>query len=158
MTTIDDALRDMRMLRHTHAGRLSGYHLRYQVPAVPIGNLPTEWAERLNALLHTQDQDQPAGERPIYLVCSDGMPVVWLTDHAEVITPEAPMTPVQARHQRRAAEALGDLHRHVLDQLADQRDQREGRRVLTHIEREQATGALRVAPAAVLPRVRHGPV
>src|SRR6266545_587464 len=77
------------------------------------------------------------------------MPVAWATVHAGVVTPTVSMSPVQAKHQRQAAAVLADLDRDVLQELADQRDQREGRPDMSDAHGEaHMLGALRVAPAS----------
>ena len=62
-----------------------------------------------------------------------------------MVTPDVPLSPIQARHQRQAAAALADLDRDTLHELADQRDLREGRPIAADDD-EAMVGALRVAP------------
>ncbi len=78
---------------------------------------------------------------------SDNTVVAVLTAAARVVPPDYPLSTNQAKHQRAAAEALGDLHRYTLRDLADRRAAMDGREQDAAAEYdEHPAGALRVAP------------
>ncbi|MGH3737832.1 MAG: hypothetical protein ACRDT6_19805 [Micromonosporaceae bacterium] len=147
--TIGEALREMRLPHDTDAGRLKGHSLRYG-PATGhrFADLPGQWGERFAAGIAACASGRGCGETPHYVVTSDGLPVAWLTVHAAVIAPDAPMSRNQAKHQRLAAEVLGDLARFSIEELADGRDDHERRVQPSYDQQQRMIGAVRVAPGA----------
>jgi len=148
-STIPEAPNSMRRLHPADAGRLRGMdpHL-HSDKLSELTRLAETRAKALAALIAARDAGTITADTPKYVVCSDELPVAWLTVHAAVVTPDTALTPNQAKHQRLAVGALGDLHRHTLRELAGQRDRREGRRENDEAEYDEAmVGALRVAPA-----------
>ncbi len=145
--TIAEALHAMRRLSGVDAGRLRGVELRYDLDRITgLDILPPPWGAHLAGLVEARKAEHVSAETPQYLVFSDGLPVAWATVHATVVTPDIPMSGIQAKHQRHAAEALADLDRDTLENLADERDQREGRPAVVDDDDEAMVGALRVAP------------
>ena len=146
--TIAEALQEMRRLHRVDAGHLRGVQVRYHLDELTgLDRLPEPWGSRLVALIEACKAGTITADTPYYLVYSGGMPVAWATVHAAVITPQVPMSPLQAKHQRQVASVLADLDRDVLEALADQRDQREARPDSTNAHSDDAMlGALRVAP------------
>ena len=148
-STISEALHEMRRLRGADTGRLRGVEVRHHLDELTdLDRLPAPWGSRLVALIEAAKAGTITGDTPHYLVYSDRMPVAWATVHAGVVTPTVPMSGIQARHQRQAAAVLADLDRDIIAELADQRDQREGRPDMSDAHGEaHMVGALRVAPA-----------
>jgi len=154
-STITEALQEMRRLRGTDAGRLRGVEVPYHLDQITgLDTLPAPWGARLTDLIEARRADIISADTPQYVVYSDGLPVAWATVRAAVLTPDVPMTPVQAKHQRQAAAVLAGLDRDTLGDLADQRDQREGRPDAVAADFEAMVGALRVAPLADPTRTR----
>jgi hypothetical protein len=147
--TITEALHEMRRLQAADAGRLRGVEVQYHLDELTdLDRLPAPWGSRLVDLIEARKAGTITADTPHYLVYSDRMTVAWATTHAAVVTPTVPMSPVQAKHQRQAAAVLADLDRDILEKLADQRDQREGRPDMSQAHGEaHMVGALRVAPA-----------
>jgi hypothetical protein len=147
--TIAEALHEMRQLRGADAGRLRGVEVPYHLDQLTgLDTLPAPWGAHLAGLIEARKADIITADTPQYVVYSDDLPVAWATVHAAVVTPDLPMSPIQAKHQRQAATVLADLDRDTLQKLADQRDQREGRPDTADADSDQTMlGALRVAPA-----------
>lgn len=145
--TVEQALRQFRRLHTADAGRLRGISLRsrWHQP-IPTGDLPAHWADPLREAVTARAHGTITGTTPEYVVISGGTPVAWLTVHATVITPPVGATGVLAKHQRQAVEALSNLHRWVLRELADARDIRENGGRNAAREHEGRIGAIRVAP------------
>jgi hypothetical protein len=120
-STISQALREMRGLHDTDAGRLRGVSLRYRfgMPHHALTRTPQPWRDRVQAGIEARESGLVTGDTPEYLVFSDAVLVVLVTVAARVVLPDYPLTPLQARHQEAAAQALADLHRHTLADLAD---------------------------------------
>jgi hypothetical protein len=148
--TIAEALQEMQRLQPADAGRLRGVEVRHHLDELTgLDQLPEPWGSRLIALTEACKAGTVTADTPHYLVYSDGVPVAWATVHAAVVAPHVPMSPLQAKHQRQAATVLADLDRDVLEALADQRDQRDGRPDSTNAHGDEAmVGALRVAPTS----------
>lgn len=146
--TITEALHEMQRLRGADAGRLPGVEVRHHLDELTdLNRLPAPWGSRLVDLIEARRAGTITADTPHYLVYSDRLPVAWVTVHAGVVTPSVPMSPVQARHERQAAGVLTDLDRDILQELADQRDQREGRPDMSQAHGAASMlGALRVAP------------
>jgi hypothetical protein len=102
--------------------------------------------------LDARESGLVTGDTPEYLVFSDAVLVVVLTVAAHVVLPDYPLTPLQARHQAAAAQALGDLHRYTLADLADRATTRNpsgtGRLDEVDQEWEPPNGWLRVSPTS----------
>ncbi len=146
MTTIADALDAFRRLSDVAAGTLGGMSLRYRRRApLYLGDLPDPWASTLRASIEARDAGTVTDDTPQYLIFSGGTVVAWCTVTAAVVTPDMPLSRTQAKHRRMAVEALGDLARHVLVELADARDARTGFDNRTTMAQP---GAVRVAPAS----------
>ncbi len=143
--TIAEALRGMRRLHDVDAGRLRGqtvYLSGY------TADQPPPWAEHLAALIAAGRAGTVTADTPRYFVYCDDTVVAWLTVHARVIAPpDMPLTANQAKHQRQAVQALSDLDRGTLRDLADDRDRWEGRPEVADAEYDAGEGMLRVAPA-----------
>jgi hypothetical protein len=120
-STISQALREMRCLHDTDAGRLRGISLRFRfgVTRQTLATTPQPWRDRIQAGIDARETGTVTGDTPEYLVFSDGVLVVLLTVAAHVVLPDYPLTPLQARHQQAAAQALSDLSRFALADLAD---------------------------------------
>lgn len=148
--TITEALHQMRRLQGADAGRLRGVQVRHHFDELTdLDRMPAPWGSRLIALIEAAKAGTITADTPYYLVYSDRMPVTWATVHAGVVTPTVPMSGIQTRHQRQAAAVLADLDRDILAELADQRDQREGRPDMSDAHGEaHMVGALRVAPVS----------
>jgi len=147
-STLAAAVRAIRRLRATDTGRLRGIDLLDRRPGLVTGqgHLPSPWSDRLAAATAGWTTGAVDAGTAVYVVCSDGVPVTWLTVHAAVVTPDFPLSGLQARHQRLATEALSDLTRPALLGLANLRDHREG--LPDNVEAEYLPdmhGALRVA-------------
>lgn len=126
--TVTEALAAMRRLERADTGRLRGIEVRYDIDRLTgLSALPAPWGPRLIELIEDRKAGRTTADTPQYLVCSDGLPIAWVTMHAAVVTPDVPLSRVQARHRRDVAQALATLDRSVLDDLADQCDQRDGR-------------------------------
>jgi hypothetical protein len=152
-STISQALREMRGLHDTDAGRLRGTSLRHRfgMPRQGLTATPQPWRDRIQAGIEARHDGHLTADTPEYLVFSDGVLVVVLTAAAHLLLPDYPLTPLQARHQQAAAEALSDLRRHALADLAD----RAGAPDSPHPDHDNhgpsdgepdAAGWLRVAP------------
>ena len=150
-STITDALREMRALHATNAGRLRGIHVRdtmYSRPDHWLAKTPQPWRDRLQTAIGARHTGALTPDSPEYLVFSDSVLVVVLTAAAQVVLPDYPLSTNQTKHRTLAAQALGDLHRHTLRELADRRAAVEGRDQDAAAEYDQhPTGALRVAPS-----------
>ena len=150
--TIAEALREMRDLQPADAGRLHGMCLRGITPhdcERLLSATPQPWRDQLRSRLRSRMSGDLHPDSPEYLVQSDGVPIAVLTAAARIELPDYPLSPLQTRHQRDAAAALGDLGRSALRELADQRAHAEGRDQDVAAESERHPGgALRVAPAA----------
>jgi len=146
-STLAAAVRAMRQLRATDTGRLRSIDLLHRSgPLTGLGLLPSPWSDRLTAATAGWTTGAVDADTAVYVVRSDGMPVAWLTVHAAVVTPDVPLSDLQARHQRQATAALSDLTRYALRGLANLRDHREGRPDNVDAEyRPDMHGALRVA-------------
>ncbi|GAA0908704.1 hypothetical protein [Virgisporangium aurantiacum] len=148
-STINQAFREMRGLRTTDAGRLRGVHLRnssLHPPHRALAGTPQPWRDQLQAAIQARDAGTVTPDSPEYLVISDGAVIAVLTAAAHVVIPDYPLSTLQARHQRAAADAVNDLHRHTLRDLADRRATRDGRDDDVTAEYEAyPDGALRVA-------------
>ncbi|MDT5027359.1 MAG: hypothetical protein QOE61_3785 [Micromonosporaceae bacterium] len=154
-STIAEALQEMRRLLGTDAGRLRGVPVPYHLDQITgLDTLPAPWGAHLTDLIEARRAGVISADTPHYVVYSDGLPVAWATVHAAVHTPDVPMSPVQAKHQRQAAAVPADLDRNTLNELADERDQREGRPDAVAADDEAMIGALRVAPLADPTRTR----
>jgi hypothetical protein len=153
-STISQALREMRRLHDTDAGRLRGVSLRYRfgMPRQGLSATPQPWRDRVQAGIEARESGLITGDTPEYLVLSDGVVVVLLTVAARVVLPDYPLTPLQARHQAAAAEALADLNRYTLADLADHaathHDHGADSRQLGVEEWDPPPGWLRVAPTS----------
>ena len=142
--TITEALGAMRRLERADAGRLRGVEVRYDIDRLTgLSTLPAPHGPRLVELIEARKAGRITADTPQYLVYSDGLPIAWVTMHATVVTPDVPMSRVQARHQRDVAQCLAAMDRGALADLADQRDQREGRPITG--EDTVDPGVLRVA-------------
>lgn len=151
-STISQALRDMRSLHQTDAGRLYGVNLRFgtTLPHQGLAATPQPWRERIQAGIDARHAGLVTDQTPEYLVFSDGVLILVLTAAAQLLLPDYPLTPVQARHQTAAAAALSDLRRHILTDLADRATRRSSNdvdgRPRPGEDREPPVGWLRVAP------------
>ncbi len=154
--TIAEALNEMRQLHGADAGRLRGVEVPYHLDHLTgLDTMPAPWGARLVELIEARKADIITADTPHYVVYSHDLPVAWVTVHAAVITPDLPMSPIQAKHQRQAAAVLADLNRDTLRKLADERDQREGRPGTGEADSEHTMpDALRVAPTADPTRTR----
>jgi hypothetical protein len=150
-STITEALREMRGLHSTDAGRLRGVHLRYSSLSLPhraLAGTPQPWRDELQAAVEARESGTVTPQSPEYLAFSDGVVIAVLTAAARVVLPDYALSTLQARHQRAAAAALGDLHRYALRELADRRAARDGRQPDAAECDPHPGGALRVAPSA----------
>src|SRR5262249_39631000 len=101
------------------------------------------------AAVDARDAGAVTPDSPEYLVLSDRVVVVVLTAAGRVVLPDYPLSTNQTKHQHAAAQALGDLHRHALRNLADRRAAMDGREQDAAAEHDAPpAGALRVAPLA----------
>ncbi|MDQ1250863.1 MAG: hypothetical protein QG597_5243 [Actinomycetota bacterium] len=153
-STIDQALVQMRCLHDTDAGRLRGVSLRFRCRLLRhnLAATPQPWRDRVQASIDDRETGLVTGDTPEYLVFSDGVLVVVLTVAAHVIQPDYPLTPLQTRHQKEATQALSDLNRYALADLADRAathniNGRAGRRPDDE-PAEPLPGWLRVAPTS----------
>jgi len=150
-STITDALREMRALRGTHAGRLCGIpvrHTAYTRPDQWLASTPQPWRDRLQAAIAARHTGTVTSDSPEYLVLSDSVVVAVLTAAARVVLPDYPLSTNQTKHQTLTAQALADLPRHTLRELANRRAAAEGRdRDAAAEYQPHPAGALRVAPA-----------
>ncbi|MFK3983082.1 hypothetical protein ACI2K4_22230 [Micromonospora sp. NPDC050397] len=123
-----EALREMRDLIDTNAGRVQGQSLRYRSHApIPAGSLTPEAAALLHDSIYRERGTPVTGDTIYYVVSCDGTPIVWLTYGARVVTPAATLTSYQLRHQAQAVVALSHLSRGALKCLAHLRDASNGR-------------------------------
>ena len=152
VSTITDAVREMRALLPTHSGRLRGIHVHHSFGSRPeqwLGTTPQPWHDQLLAAITARTTGTPTKDSPEYLVLSDQVVVAVLTAAAHVVLPDYPLTRTQARHQTLAVQALTDLPRHILRQLANHRAALDDRPQDATAEHEpHPDGALRIAPAA----------
>lgn len=127
-TTVCDALRVMQHLVTASAGRLDGINLLHDAWRMSaLGSGAPGWPDDLNVLLADRAAGTVTGDTPVYIVCSDGFPVCWLTYDAVTVVPTADLSRNQIKHRDLAVVSLAGLARHVLGQLADLRDVRDGR-------------------------------
>ncbi|MET7396296.1 hypothetical protein ABZS66_22725 [Dactylosporangium sp. NPDC005572] len=127
-TTISEALRAMQHLRTADGGRLTGINLMdegWRMPA--LRSAAAGWPTGLTALLAVDTAGTVTGDTPAYLVCSDGIPVCWLTYDGITVTATGGLSRNQAVHRDLAVAALAGVARHALGRLADLRDVRDGR-------------------------------
>lgn len=130
--TIARALRDMRHLRTTDAGRLRGIHLRRSAVDVPrraIAGTPQPLRDQLRAGIDARATGTVTGDSPEYLVLSDGTVVAVLTAAARVLLANHPLTPLQTRHRQAATTtdvdpgaALAQFAAAYLGPFRDERD------------------------------------
>jgi hypothetical protein len=150
-STISEALREMRGLHSTDAGRLRGIHLRYGSLSLPqqlLSQTPQPWRATIEEASAARDTGSVTPDSPEYLVFSDRTLVAVLSAAGRVALPDYRLSRLQAKHQEAAAQALGDLARHALGELADQRATMDGRDHDAAAEyQDHPGGALRVAPA-----------
>ncbi|WP_432830818.1 hypothetical protein [Dactylosporangium sp. CA-092794] len=147
--TMAEALHEMRHLRDADTGRLRGVDVADHLHDLTgLDTVPAPWGARLAGLVEARTAGTVTADTPQYLVFSDGLPVAWATVTAAVVTPDLPMTAIQARHQRQAVAVLADLDRATLRALADERDHRDARPTTDTADERTMPGALRVAPAA----------
>ncbi|MEU7874268.1 hypothetical protein [Dactylosporangium sp. NPDC049140] len=156
IATNAEALRDMRGLHPTSTGRLRGLPAKYARPGgADLRGTPEPWHSRLTNDLAEQAVDILTPASTVYLVFSDNVVIAVLTAAAHVLLPEYPLTATQRRHQLAVADALHELPRHVLRDLADRRASMDGRDEQAHFEYDPPTaGAIRVAALAE-PTVTH---
>jgi hypothetical protein len=151
-STITEALREMRGLNTTDAGRLRGIHLRYSSLSLPhqaLSGTPQPWREQLDSAIAARGDGTVTTDTPEYVVLSDNTVVAVLTVAGRVWLPDYPLSSNQAKHQHAAAQALGDLYRHTIRDLADRPAARDGREPDAAAEYDpHPGGALRVAPSA----------
>jgi hypothetical protein len=146
--TIAEALQEMRRLRGADAGRLRGWAARDLDQLGGLEAVAQPWGEHLAEQIDARRAGLIHATTPEYVVESDGLPIAWVTAHAAVVAPAMPMSRIQAKHQRQAVAVLSDLDRDALQALADERDRREGRSVVSEEDNYEAmVGALRVAPS-----------
>lgn len=144
--TLTEALRRMRRLHSVHAGRLRGDHPHHlDTSTLGLTGLTARRRAQLTDRITTAQPAPVDADTPAYLVTSDGDLIAWLTVNAAVIAPDMPLSRNQAKHQRQAADALGDLDRHTLADLADARERRENRPSSSIWDHQELIGALRVA-------------
>lgn len=75
-----EALREMRHLIDTNAGRIQGQSLRYRSHApIPPGTLTRENAALLHDSVYRERGTPLTGDTIYYVVSCDGTPVAWLT-------------------------------------------------------------------------------
>ena len=151
-STISEALHQMRALHSTDAGRLRGIHLRYGSLSVPrqlLSHTPQPWRARMEEAIAARDAGHITPDSPEYLVFSDTTLVAVLSAAGRLVLPDYPLSSLQTKHQQAAAQALGDLARHALRELADRRAAMDGhdQDALAEYE-DHPGGALRVAPLA----------
>jgi hypothetical protein len=146
--TIAEALQEMQQLRGADAGRLRGLEIRDNLDQLGgLNGMPEPWGKHIAEQIEARRAGLILATTPVYVVVSDGLPVAWVTVHAAVVAPTMPMSTIQAKHQRQAVAVLADLDREALQALADQRDEREGRPVISEDDYAAMVGALRVAPS-----------
>jgi hypothetical protein len=145
--SVQQALKQFRHLRPVDAGQLRGICLRsrWHKP-ITAGDLPPDWAEALVAAVDAHRTGVITATTPVYVVFSGATPVAWVNAHARVVTPPVGATGTAARHQKLAVDALCNLHRWVLRDLADARDIRDHNGSLAAVEHGDAIGIIRVAP------------
>jgi hypothetical protein len=157
--TITEALRAMRRLATTSAGRLSGLHLddAWRMPAVTTG--AAGWPEAFNALLVDRAAGTVTDDTPAYIVFSHGFPICWLSYDGVTVVPQADLSRNQIKHQEMAVDALANLARHALGRLADLRDVRDSRgEEVDSGYRTDRIGMVRVADPALPARAWWVPV
>ncbi|MDQ1247832.1 MAG: hypothetical protein QG597_2203 [Actinomycetota bacterium] len=96
--TITEALREMRGLHTTDAGRLRGVHLRYidyGMPPQGLAATPQPWRDRLQAAIDGRRAGNTTPASPEYLVFSDGLVIAVLTAAAHVELPDYPCRPTR---------------------------------------------------------------
>jgi hypothetical protein len=151
-STITEALREMRGLNTTDAGRLRGIHLRYSSLSLPhqaLSGTPQPWRDQLDHAIAARGAGTVTTDSPEYVVLSDNAVVAVLTVAGRVSLPDYPLSSNQAKHQDAAARSLADLYRHTIRDLADRRAALDGREQDAAAEYERHPGgALRVAPSA----------
>ncbi|MBI1758149.1 MAG: hypothetical protein HYR62_02825 [Actinobacteria bacterium] len=150
VSTLTEALQRLRHLGNVRTTTLHGVRLTGFVRDLPdLSTTPGPLREHLQAEFHTTDHPGDRDADSVeYLVCSGGLPVLWLTADARTHTPSYPLTATQTRHQHAARTALGDLYRHILNELADRRGLREHQPSDTTGHHQEHTDGpiLRVAP------------
>jgi len=151
IVTNADALAEIQNLKPTTTGRLRGRpasSTRYDPVDRFLHDTPEPWRSRVAADITDRHAGILAAASVEYLVLSDNVLIAVLTAAAQVELPDYPLTSVQRRHQTAVAQALTDLPRHTLRQLADQRAAMDGRDEQARFETNPpAATAIRVAPA-----------
>lgn len=148
LSTNAGALREMRWLQSTTTGRLRGIPARYtsRAPATAeLRDTPEPWRRRTAADLADRAAGSLTPDSAEYLVFSDSLLIAVLTVAARVLLPDYPLSPVQRRHQTAVAQALADLPRDTLRELADRRSHMDGRDELARLDHAPAPGTIRVA-------------
>jgi hypothetical protein len=149
ISTNAEALRDMQGLHPTTTGRLLGLPARYLEPrqaAPQLRDTPLPWRDRLIADLTARAAGTLTANSTEYLVLSDHTMIATMTVGAHLTLPDYPLTALQRRHQGAVVDALSDLPRHILRELADRRSALDGRDEQAGGESDPpATGAIRVA-------------
>ncbi|GIF01091.1 hypothetical protein [Paractinoplanes rishiriensis] len=123
--TQEQAWRLIRALGAVDAGRLVGHSLIHHVPHIPAGALTAQAAQTLHDSLYPTTE--VTGDSICYVVSSDNTPVAWLTYRAQVTAADGQFSAYQRAHQAKAVEALAQLTRRAVDQLARLRDHRDRR-------------------------------
>jgi hypothetical protein len=151
IVTNPEALAEMRNLKPTSTGRLRGLPAsatRYDPVDRVLRDTPEPWRSRIAADITDRHAGVLRAASVEYLVLSDSVLIAVLTAGAQVELPDYPLTSLQRRHQTAVAQALTDLPRHTLRQLADQRATMDGRDEQARFETHPpAATAIRVAPA-----------
>jgi hypothetical protein len=105
-STITEALREMRGLNTTDAGRLRGIHLRYSSLSLPhqaLSGTPQPWRDQLDNAIAARGAGTVTADSPEYVVLSDNAVVAVLTVAGRVSLPDYPLSSNQAKHQDAAA-------------------------------------------------------
>jgi hypothetical protein len=147
IVTNPEALAEMRNLKPTSTGRLRGLPAsatRYDPVNRVLRDTPEPWRSQISTDITDRHAGILTATSVEYLALSNNV----LTAAAHVDLPDYPLTPLQRRHQTAVAQALRDLPRHTLRQLADQRSTMDGRDEQARFETHPpAATAIRVAPA-----------
>ena len=149
LSTNTEALREMQRLEQTSTGRLRGVPARHvthiRVATAHLQGTAEPWHCRVLTDLAERAAGSLRPDSAEYLVFSDDLLIAVLTVVARVVLPDYPLSPLQRRHQTAAADALADLPRPSLRELADQRSRMDGRDDQTRLESHPAAGAVRIA-------------